>query len=190
MLEYLVYVAAFASLVAAVAYIRSMFKGDTLPNRVTWLMWSVAPLIATAAAISNGVELAVLPVFMAGFCPLLIFIASFLTRKAYWKLSRVDYLCGVLSGLALVLWYITQEPNLAIGLAIAGDAFAAFPTLAKAWTNPQTESAWPYLIGIFSPLTSFAAATIWNFSALAFPVYLTVMNCLLVFSVYHKKIPR
>ncbi|MGD6935178.1 MAG: hypothetical protein ACQCN5_13335 [Candidatus Bathyarchaeia archaeon] len=188
MLEYLVFVAAFASLAAAAAYIRFMFKGETMPNRVTWLMWSIAPLIATAAAISNGVDWAVLPVFMSSFCPLLIFISSFFTRKAYWKLSRLDYLCLALSGLALVLWYITQESNLAIALAIASDAFAAFPTLLKAWGNPQTESVWPYLIGIFSPLTSFAAATVWNFSELAFPVYLTIMNCTLVTAVYNKKL--
>ncbi|XHH09956.1 MAG: hypothetical protein ACFCUE_04825 [Candidatus Bathyarchaeia archaeon] len=187
MLEYLVFVAAFASLAAAAAYIRSMFKGNTMPNRVTWLMWSIAPLIATAAAVSTGVTLAVLPVFMAGFSPLLIFIASFFTRKAYWKLTKVDYLCGVLSGLALVLWYVTQEPNLAIVLAIISDAFAAFPTLIKAWENPQTESVWPYLVGIFGPLTSFAAATVWGFSELAFPVYLIAVNCLLVSALYHKK---
>jgi len=188
MLEYLVFVAAFASLIAAAAYIKSMFKGQTLPNRVTWLMWSIAPLIATAAAISNGVDWAVLPVFMSGFCPLLIFITSFFTRKAYWKLSKVDYLCGGLSGLALVLWYITQEPNTAITLAIVSDAFAAIPTLRKARNNPETESIWPYLIGIFAPLTSFAAASVFNFSELAFPIYLTAINCLIVTALYNKKL--
>ena len=77
MLEYLVIVAAVASLLAAIVYIRSMFIGGTKPNRVTWLMWAIAPLIATVAALSNGVGWAVLPVFMAGFSPLLIFSASF-----------------------------------------------------------------------------------------------------------------
>ena len=188
MLEYLVFVAAFASLAAAAAYIRSMFKGDTMPNRVTWLMWAIAPLIATAASVSSGVNWAVIPVFMSGFCPLLIFLASFFTRKAYWKPSKLDYLCGGLSGLAIVLWYITQEPNLAITLAIGSDAFAAVPTLIKAWENPKTESVWPYLIGIFSPLTSFAAATVWSFNELAFPMYLIVMNTVLVVSVNNKKL--
>ena len=63
---YLVFVAAFATLVATYVYIRSMFKGGAKPNRVSWLMWSIAPFIATAAAISNGVGWAALPVFMTG----------------------------------------------------------------------------------------------------------------------------
>jgi hypothetical protein len=188
MLEYLVVVAALVSLTAASVYIRSMFKGNTIPNRVTWLMWAIAPLIATTAAVSNGVSWAVLPVLMSGFCPLLIFVASFFTRKAYWKLSKLDYLCGVLSGLALLLWYLTKEPNLAIAMAIASDAFAGLPTIIKAYNNPETESIWPYFTGIFSPMTSFAAAISWSFSEIVFPAYLVVINVLMVIIIYRKKL--
>jgi hypothetical protein len=187
MLEYLVLIAAFASLVAAFVYIHAMFKGETKPNRVTWFMWSIAPFIATAASLSSGVSWAVVPVFMSGLSPFLILIASFLHKKAYWKLSSFDYLCGILSILALVLWYLTREPNLAIIFAIISDATAAVPTLIKAWRNPETESAWPFIVGIFSPLTSFIVATTWMFSEIAFPIYLVSINILLVFSITKKK---
>jgi uncharacterized membrane protein HdeD (DUF308 family) len=150
-------------------------------------MWSIAPFIATAAALSNGVGWAVIPVFMSGFCPFLVFTASFFTKKAYWKPSSFDYICGSLSGLALVLWFITNDANLAIIFAIVSDALAAVPTLTKAWHNPETESAWPFIIGVFSPVTSFLAATTWAFSELAFPTYLIVINILLVFSMLRKR---
>ncbi len=187
MLEYFVIVAAFASLLAAFVYIRSMFKGQTKPNRVTWLMWSIAPFIATAASVSTGVSWAVVPVFMSGLSPFLIFISSFLKKKAYWKISSFDYLCGISAIIALILWYLTKEPNLAIIFAIVSDGSAALPTLAKAWRNPETESAWPFTVGIFSPITSFIVAATWTFSELAFPIYLISINILLVFSVTKKK---
>ena len=76
MLELLVFAAAIASLIAAGLYIRAMVKGQTKPNRVTWLMWSIAPFIATAAEVYSGVTWAVIPVFMTGFAPFLIFCAS------------------------------------------------------------------------------------------------------------------
>ena len=183
MLEYLVFAAASASLLAAFVYIRSMFRGQTKPNRVTWLMWSLAPLIGTAAAVSSGVGWSVLPVFMAGFCPLLIFTASFFSRKAYWKHTSFDYACGALSVAALFLWYLTSDPNIAIAFAISSDALAAVPTLIKTWHSPQAESIWPYLVGVFSPLTSFLAASAWGFSELAFPSYLIAINVVLVVSV-------
>ncbi len=186
MIEYLVFVAAFASLIAAFAYIRSMFKGQTKPNRVTWFMWSVAPFIATAAAVSDGTGLAVVPVFMSGLSPFLILTASFFTKKAYWKTTPFDYLCGALSVIALVIWYLTNSPNLAIIFSILSDALAAVPTLAKAWSKPETESAWPYIVGMFSPMTSFVAATTWKFTEIAFPTYLAAINLLLTFAVSKK----
>ena len=188
MLEYLVFVAAFATLVATYVYISSMFKGVAKPNRVSWLMWSIAPLIATAAAISNGVGWAVLPVFMSGVSPFLIFTASFVTKKAYWKLASFDYVCGVLSGLALVLWYVTKDPNVAIAFAIASDGLAAIPTLTKAWNHPETESAWPFIVGVFNASTSFAAIAVWTFSGYAFPAYLIAVNFMMVLTVYNKKL--
>jgi hypothetical protein len=89
---------------------------------------------------------------------------------------------------ALALWYITDNPNVAIIFAMVSDGFAAIPTLSKAWNHPETESAWPYIVGVFTPATSFAVAITWTFSELAFPTYLTIINILLVFSVYNKKL--
>jgi hypothetical protein len=183
MFEFLVLIAASATLVAALAYIRSMFKGETKPNRVTWLMWTIAPLTATFAAFSSGVTWAAVPVFMSGLSPCLILLASFLNKRAYWKLSAFDYACGALSALALVLWYVTENPNVAIVFAILSDALAAVPTIRKAWRNPHTEFRWPFVVGVFSPLTSFLVATDWAFSEIAFPAYLVGINILLVFFV-------
>ncbi len=151
-------------------------------------MWSVAPLIATAAAISNGVGWAVLPVFMSGFAPLLVFIASFVNPNSYWKLERFDYFCGFCSVLALILWGITRQPDIAIIFSIASDGFAAVPTLIKSWRYPETESTTPFTTGIFNSLTSFPAIQIWAFSAYAFPVYLVVINAALSLVILRSKI--
>jgi hypothetical protein len=184
MFEYLVIIAALGSLAAALTYINSMFRGNTKPNRVTWLMWSIAPLIAFAASVSSGVGWAVLPVFMSGFSPLLIFAASFLTKKSYWKLSRFDYTCGVLSGLALILWWLTKDPNVAIIFAIASDGLAAVPTVTKSWSNPETESVWPYIIGVLGAASSYTAIATWIFPAYAFPSYLIAVNALILITLY------
>jgi hypothetical protein len=187
MFELLVLIAASATLVAALAYIRSMFKGQTKPNRVTWLMWTIAPFTAAFAAFSSGATWAAVPVLMSGLSPCLILLASFINKRAYWKLSRFDYACGALSALALVLWYVTANPNVAIVFAIFSDGLAALPTMRKAWRDPQTEFGWLYVVGVFSPLTSFLVAPDWSFAEIAFPAYLVAVNVLLVFSVSKRK---
>lgn len=187
MLKYLVLVGAAIQLVGIYAYIKDTLYGNTKPNRVTWLMWSVAPLIATFAALSSGVRLAVLPVFMSGFGPLLVFGASFTNRNAYWKLEKFDYFCGVASLLALILWGITREPIVAILFAILSDGFAAIPTLIKSWNYPDTEIVDPYTTGLFNASTSFFAIVVWKPASYMFPVYLILINSLLISAVYGRR---
>ena len=187
-LQYLVFIGAIVFLAGVISYIKATFKGSTRPNKASWLLWSVASLIATLAALADGVRWSVLPVFMSGFGPLLIFLASFVSKKSYWKLERFDFLCGLCSVLALVLWGITKEPVIAIIFAIASDAFAAVPTLVKSWKYPETETVDVYAAGLFCSLTSFTAAKMWSFAEVAFPVYLVIVNLSLIISVLKKRI--
>ena len=187
MFQYLVFLGAAVNLGGAFFYIRNTLYGKTKPNRVTWLMWAVAPMIATAAALAKGVAWAVLPVFMAGFVPLLVFIASFVNRNAYWKLGIFDYACGLLSALALILWAITKEPNVAIALAVASDGLAVVPTLVKSWQHPSSETAVTYFCGVFSALTSFAAIKMWGFAELAFPINIIITDLSLAIIIWRRK---
>lgn len=190
MLQYIVLLGGAVNFAGASVYIKKTIKGEIKPNKVTWLMWSVAPLIATAAAFSDGVRWAVLPVFMCGFCPILVFAASFVNPKAYWKLETFDYICGACSVLALALWAITKEPLVAIIFAIASDGFAAVPTLIKSLKYPETESALVYMVAIFSSLTSFFALKKFSASEIVFPIYLVLFNSFLVAVIYRGRLRK
>jgi hypothetical protein len=155
-------------------------------------VWSIAQMIATVAALYDGVRWAVLPVFISGFGPLLVFIFSFYNKSSYWKLEKFDYYCGLFSLIALILWLITSMPIIAIIFAILSDIFAAIPTLIKSWNFPETETIYAYIAGLFNSLTFIAVVKTWNWSEVAFPIYLVIVNSLLIISVkqkylFHKK---
>jgi len=190
MLKYMVLLGASAQLIGIFFYVKETIKGNTKPNRMTWLMWSISPLIGAFAAIADGVRWAVIPVFMAGFSPLLVFIASFINSKSYWKLQRFDYFCGVSSLLALILWGITKEPLVAILFAIISDALAAIPTVIKSWKYPETETIHTYIAGLFSALTSFFAIKTWSLSETAFPIYLVFLISLIIFLIHRGKLKK
>jgi hypothetical protein len=184
--RYAVWLGVIIQLLGSGAYIRDTLRGQTKPNRVTWFFWSVAPLIGAAAAISDGVKWAVLPVVAVGVLPLIVLLVSFINQHAYWQLGFFDYICGACSALALMLWYVTAQPIVAIGLAIAADVFAAIPTIRKAWTHPETETALEYAATVISAAMGLLAIQTWRLTEFLFPVYLILLNGLILLIIYRK----
>jgi len=176
MLQYITIPGAVISFVGDFSYIKDTLKGQTKPNRVTFLMWSIAPCIGAAASISDGVTWAALPTLMAGILPFVILLVSFYNSQANWELHWHDYFCGGISLLALVLWKVTHQPVLVVAFAIISDAFAGIPTLIKSWTHPETETPFSYASSLIAAATSFLAIPVWKFTEYAFPTYLVASN--------------
>ena len=155
----------------ALVYLRDTLRGTTQPNRVTWLLWAVAPLLAAAVELSEGAGLRALPTFMVGFMPLLIFFGSFHNSAAVWKVRRMDYACGAFSVVGTVVWLVTRNGVLAISAAIAADFLAGVPTLMKSWTHPQTETVHSYVGALISMVVLLLTVDQWTFDVVAFPLF-------------------
>jgi hypothetical protein len=161
------------------SYIIATLRGRTQPNRVTWLLWAVAPLIAFAAEVRDGVGLQVWMTFIFGFGPALVFIASFVNRRAVWKLGWFDFMCGALSLLGLALWWGTRTNEVAILFAIAADTFAAIPTIIKAYRHPETEHVLIFWLAIITGTITLLTVDHWTISNYGFPLYIVVC-CLII----------
>jgi hypothetical protein len=161
-------------------YAYKTVKGLTKPNRVSWLLWGLAPLITLAVQLNQGVGWQSIIAFTAGVGPLMVFVASFINRKSYWQITRLDIACGALSVLALVLWGLTRTGNVAIALSIAADALAGIPTIIKAYQEPQTENATPFLFGTINATIVLLTVTIWQFAVYGFALYVLIICLLLV----------
>jgi len=190
MRQYIVIIWAIANLTWVFFYIKNTLKWETKPNRVTWLMRSIAPLIASSAAFSEWIRRAALPVFMSWFAPLLVFVSSFFNKKSYRKLWKFDYICWAFSLLALILRYITKNPMIAIIFAIASDWAAALPTIIKSRKHPKSESVIAYMTWFFNASTSFFAIKSLWFLEIAFPIYLCIANIFLITWILRWKIKK
>ncbi|HXE09828.1 MAG TPA: hypothetical protein VN554_00195 [Verrucomicrobiae bacterium] len=171
-------------------YVINTLKGRTRPNRVTWFMWTLAPFIAFAAQLHEGVGIQSLVTLMAGTCPLLVLIASFVNNKSVWKLTPFDFSCGALSIVGLVLWLLTRHGDIAIIFSIIADGLAATPTIRKAYTHPETEGWLNYLTAAISAGIALLTINDWNFATYGFPLYLLVV-CVILSSLVRFRIgPR
>lgn len=160
-------------------YLYETIRGTAKPNRVTWLLWGVLPMITFVAQRVQGVEGLSWATFVAGFTPLLIVAASFFSKKAYWKTAPLDYACMVFAFVGIGLWAVTKNPNMAILLSIIADFAAGFPTLKKTVSHPETESWSAYAVSAAGFLISILAIHEWTFENYAFVGYLFMMEGLL-----------
>ena len=77
-----IYLAALLNLAGVSIYIAATLGGKTKPNRVSWFMWALAPMVAFAAMVSQGVGLQSLMTFMSGLGHYLFLLPHSLTRTA------------------------------------------------------------------------------------------------------------
>ena len=161
------------------SYLRDTIKGKIQPNKVTWFLWALAPLIAFAAEVKQGVGILALTTFIVGFIPLVIFIASFVNKKSEWKITKLDIFCGTVSLGGILLWSITKVGNIAIFFSILADGLAATPTIIKSYRYPETENATIYLFAIINAAIGILAVQKWAFEQYGYPVYLLLVDLIL-----------
>jgi hypothetical protein len=185
-----IYLGSVLGALGTAVYLRDTLRGTTSPNRVTWLLWAVAPLLATAVELHDGIGVRVLPTFMLGFMPLLVFVASFHDAAAVWKVRRLDYACGVMSVVGTVVWLVTRDGVLAISAAILADFLAGLPTLTKSWSHPETETVHTYLGAVASMAILLLTVTDWSFEVAAFPLFILGIGSVEVVLVAFEPGPR
>ncbi len=165
--------------IGGVSYLIYTLQGKVKPNRVTYFLWSLAPLIAFAAQLKEGVGIQSLLTFSVGILPLLTLIASFLNKQSEWKITKFDVVCGALSIAGLLLWLVTQVGNIAIIFSLLTEALAALPTIVKSYKFPETESDWTYFMGAISGLLTLLTIDTWNFAHYAFPLYILLVSLII-----------
>src|SRR5258707_575357 len=92
-------------LFGGLSYLIDTLKGKVQPNKVSFLLWTLSPLIIFIAQVKQGVGIQSLMTLSFVLVPLSVFFASFLNKKANWKITKFDLFCGSFSVLGLLLWY-------------------------------------------------------------------------------------
>lgn len=105
-------------------------------------------------------------------------------------LRGLDVTCYGLLLLDVIFWLTTKNTLLALHLTVLADLIAMFPTLAKTWHDPKSETPLFFIIGSIGPLVGVVAAGQLNYAIILFPLYLALINTLEVALIYRTKIFR
>ena len=186
----IIYLAIPVILIGYFFYFKDIFYGQTRPSLVSWFLWMLGPFIGVFFQLKAGAGLSVIPVFSAGFGPLIVVIVLFFKRNFIWKVTTFDVICGIFSILALVLYALTHNLGLSILFAILSDFFAFIPTYTKVWKFPETESLGVYYASIFNNILALLIIKNWLFVIYSFSIYLILANLALMAIIYRKKFSK
>ena len=174
-----IYVAAGARLLGGLAYFRATLAGKARPKAMSWLIWSITPLITFFAELSVGAGQIAIVTLALGISPMLVVLAALKTDRRLFKLDRLDAFCIFIAVTGIVVWALSSDPILAIVLAITADAISCIPTIRKTIRKPETEYPLTYFLSASSMVIAILATKEVSFAAFAFPVFVLTLNSLM-----------
>ena len=159
-------------LFAFVPYIRSILKRKTVPNVVTWWVWTFATGVLVVVYLQSSE-----PSGWTIFLPIVYFfgqgiVALLSLTYGVKEWTRFDVICLIGGVLSIGLWYVFHSPIPALIANIAGDFFGALPTIRKTYAHPESEDAVAWTLGSLGALATLLAIENVSLFVVIFPLYM------------------
>ncbi len=172
-----------------VPYVYFMFKGDTRPQRMSWLIWlsvQACLLLGLNGDVANGLYWTV----QAQVISIGVVFMFALTKGMYgWRL--LDFVLLGISILGMTGWFLLPNENMAVASIIIADVCATTLTLLKAYELPETESRLMFALSALACLFSLLAAESLKFVDIAYPIYgVLACSAIIIVTSYRRKVMR
>jgi hypothetical protein len=161
----------------AVPYIYTILHGETRPSGVSLVGWATLYLITAAAQFSKGLDWSLVVPVISLCTSAITAVIAFTLERVVW--TRADGMCFALASLALILWFITNEPLIAILLSILADLFVSLPAMIKTYHDPSTEPALLWLLYVLGSSLALLATREFTLYNILFPLY-TALSALVI----------
>lgn len=182
-----VVVAVLLRLASGASYFKATWQGKAQPSLVSWFFWSVTALIAFAVQLLKGDGMSAWVTLAIGISPIAVCVAALYKGAYKVGFSRSDKWCIVLTLLGILLWVISKNPLLALGMSIMADIFSSIPTILKSWRAPHTEYPTAYVLTIVSMALTLLTITNWTVTNWLFIAYILAINATYVGTIYASK---
>ncbi len=181
MYDYHVVLGAFAALLGVVGYVlyfRSIFRGITKPHFFTWVTYFLIDIIVFTAQITKGGGPGAWVTLTGVVGTLGVSILALRWGEKHVTKSDWTSFIGALS--AIVLWRVTDNPLVAVMIAVGINFLALLPTFRKSYTHPFEESVSIWIVDIIRYSIALFALASFNATTALFPLGLVTGDALLV----------
>ncbi|HSX17125.1 MAG TPA: hypothetical protein VLH86_03435 [Patescibacteria group bacterium] len=165
---------------ASLAYVLSIVRGKSRPERMTRFLLVVITALMVASLWAtddtSGIWLAWVSFVQA------IFIFGLSLKYGMGGRDRLDYACLALCGVGIGLWLLSDWPWMGLIASIAADCIAMIPALRKTIRLPHTELTLFYAVDTFAGLFILFAGP-YTLKAMALPAYIAAINFAFVLAI-------
>lgn len=168
------YAAALIALIAAIPYIRDIFKGTTKPERASWFIWLVLAAIAFFSQLASGASHSL---WLVAAQTLAVVIITLLSIKyGVGGFKRRDIIGLFLAAAGLLLWYTTGEPATALYIIIGVDAIGTTLSAIKSYEQPHTETLSTWVGNSVAGALAIFSVSPPGIILLSYPIYIFLGN--------------
>ena len=169
-------IAAAIAVLQYVPYIRDIVKGKTKPHAFSWFVWGLPAGIVYFAQILQGAGAGSWATGVTVVLCVVIFVFSLF--KGERDIKIVDWICLLISLIAVGLWIVVRDPLWSVILVTIADFAAIGPTIRKSLIKPYEETMSTYVLGTFKWIFSIAALQLYVPITVIYPVAMVLTNAL------------
>lgn len=179
------YLSVVIALLGYLHYFISIFKGQTKPHALSWVIWGFLVSVAFYAQYTNKAGPGAWATgFVAVACFVIAAIAVFRGEK---NITKSDWITFIGAFLIVPIWYITKNPLPAVILAMLIDIFGYYPTFRKSYYKPYEETLVAYVAGILQAAFALLAMKEYMLINILYPVFVTLINTSFVMLVVYRR---
>jgi hypothetical protein len=157
------------TLIAFLPYIRAVARGAFQPHVVSWGIWGGATLAISAAQYFADGGAGAWPIFLSGLMTVIVAVFAYRSSRDG-SVTRADIFFLLLSLCALISWFVTQDPLMAVVLLTVVDLSGFAPTYRRGWWHPHDESLRFYALMVVRNGLAAVALEAYSMTTLLFPL--------------------
>ncbi|NBX74554.1 MAG: hypothetical protein EBQ89_09700 [Alphaproteobacteria bacterium] len=151
-----------------------LHTGRFKPHFFSWFIWALITFISFGAQWHEGAGPG--SWYNLSAAVLCLYIAVFSLRYRQTMIKRIDWVCFILSLLAIVGWVLTHNPLVAVMIVCVADVLAFLPTFRHNWRNPWDDQLFGYTTGAINYGLSLLAMDVVNATTTLHPIVIIITN--------------
>ena len=177
--------AALASVVNAIPYIRDTLRGTTRPHRATWLVWAVLAIVVCTSQRADGASWSLAMAAAQAVLTSAIFVLAI--RRGEGGLSLPDVVVTAIALAGVIAWVGAGEPMAATAAVVAADLLAAAMMCPKTYRDPRSETLASFALASLGGALAAGAVQTPDLALLLYPLYFCAVNAAIAILIGYRR---